>query len=152
MGVHIKFDDFRSNLSRDIPGAHFVMDEERRTTTAADAGHHIRQNAILAFCLIRLLLQQLDNRTYCARSAFTRLGLYRNQSIKIQNPGRQRVIGVPRQMPPMSWPPIDAVRIVHGTSSQPANVFSKCALRTFSSIPTVGCSMKEGHFDPRFEG
>ena len=41
MGVPVKFDDSGSNHSRDIRAAHFVLDDERRTTPAY-AGHRVR--------------------------------------------------------------------------------------------------------------
>ena len=43
MDVHAEFGDSRSNGSRDIRVAHFMMDNER---TTADAGSDIRQKRI----------------------------------------------------------------------------------------------------------
>ena len=51
MDVRVAFSDSRSKRSRDIRTAHFVMDDRRRRTRPPDAGHHIRQNAIVVLCL-----------------------------------------------------------------------------------------------------
>ena len=48
MDVRVKLGDSRSNGSQRIQAAHFVVDKR---TKPADAGHRIRQNAILAFWL-----------------------------------------------------------------------------------------------------
>ena len=54
MDVLVKFGDSRSSFSRYIREAHFMMDDERRTTPAI-AGNHVRQNATLALRLTRNL-------------------------------------------------------------------------------------------------
>ena len=46
--VCVKFGGSRSNRSRDLQVAHFVMDERR---TTADAGHDIRPNAIRRYAV-----------------------------------------------------------------------------------------------------
>ena len=43
MDVCVKLGGYRSNRSRDIRAAVFVINE-RRTTTPEDTGHNIRQN------------------------------------------------------------------------------------------------------------
>ena len=48
LDVPAKFGDSRSNHSRDIPTAHFVMDERRGRWTHVIT---LRQNVILAFCV-----------------------------------------------------------------------------------------------------
>ena len=50
MDVRVSFNDSWSNRSRDSRTAHFVMNEDERTTLV-DAGHHIKQNATLVFRL-----------------------------------------------------------------------------------------------------
>ena len=47
--VLVKFGDSRPSRSRDIRAAHFVMDDDERTT--ADTGHDIRQKRHSAFRL-----------------------------------------------------------------------------------------------------
>ena len=49
MDFRLKFGDSRSNHSSDIRVAHIVMDDERRRRRTQII--HIRQNAILSFCL-----------------------------------------------------------------------------------------------------
>ena len=50
MNIHVKFGDFRSNCSRDIPLPHFVR-TTTTTTTPVYVGLRIRAKHRKAFCL-----------------------------------------------------------------------------------------------------
>ena len=49
LDIRVKFGAFRSNRFRDIQATHFVMDDDERRTTPADAGHYTNQNVKLSF-------------------------------------------------------------------------------------------------------
>ena len=51
MYTRVTYGDPRSNRSRDIRAGHFLMDDERTTTTPADADHHVSH---IGVCLIML--------------------------------------------------------------------------------------------------
>ena len=82
LDVPVKFGDSRSNHSRYIRAAHFVIDERR---TKADGGCGNRQQRHMAFCLkcfcdfafdkviTTMMTRPLDDCTDCVRSAFNHL-------------------------------------------------------------------------------
>ena len=66
MDVHVKFCDSRSNSSRDIRAAQFVMDEwRRRMTTPQYAGHHhLTSTRHTCVCLKMAMAPNTTNRSF----------------------------------------------------------------------------------------